>query len=301
MPTAQDWIQAARPRTLPLAVSGILMGNFLAAHQGYFDLLIGGLALLTAILLQVLSNFANDYGDSVHGADNEERYGPERMVLSGAISFAGMKKGVIVAGAAALLSGVATLIASIEVIGWPAAILLFALGIASIIAAYEYTASANPYGYEGYGDVSVFLFFGLLSVGGGYTLQVGQLELWTLLPAFSVGLFSAGVLNINNLRDYDTDAKSDKKTVPVRLGLRQAKVYHLWLISLGVGFSLWYAAYAYQEWWQYLFLPVLSIFALNGRDIWQGETAEDFAPKLKQLSLMTFIYTLVFGTSLILV
>jgi 1,4-dihydroxy-2-naphthoate octaprenyltransferase len=276
------------------------MGNFLAAHQGYFKPLTGGLALLTAVLLQILSNFANDYGDSVHGADNEERYGPERMVLSGAISFSGMKKGVLVAGSAAFLSGVATLAASIEVIGWQAAIVLFALGIASIIAAYEYTASSNPYGYEGYGDISVFLFFGLLSVGGGYTLQVGQLDLWTLLPAFSVGLFSAGVLNTNNLRDYHTDAKSDKKTVPVRLGLRQAKVYHLWLISLGAGFSLWYAIYAYQEWWQYPFLLVLGIFAINGRDIWKGETAGDFAPKLKQLSLMTFAYTLVFGISLVL-
>ncbi len=301
MATFQDWVQAARPRTLPLAVSGILMGNFLAAHQGLFKPLTGGLALLTAVLLQVLSNFANDYGDSVHGADNEKRFGPERMVLSGAISLAGMRKGVLVAGSAAFLSGIATLYTAIPVIGWPAAGLLFALGIASIIAAYEYTASENPYGYEGYGDVSVFLFFGLLSVGGGYTLQVGQFHLWTLLPAFSIGLFSAGVLNINNLRDYETDAESDKKTVPVRLGLHQAKVYHLWLLGLGVGFSVLYGIYAYEAWWQYLFLAVLGLFARNARDIWYGSKPGDFAPKLKQLSLMTFVYTLVFGISLVVV
>lgn len=297
----QEWIQAARPRTLPLAVSGILMGNFLAAHQGLFKPLTGLLSLLTAVLLQILSNFANDYGDSVHGADNEDRYGPARMVLSGAISFSGMKKGVIAAGSAAFTAGLATLYVSIEVIGWPAAALLFALGIASIIAAYEYTASANPYGYEGYGDVSVFLFFGLLSVGGAYTLQVGQFDLWTFLPAFSIGLFSAGVLNINNLRDYQTDAQSGKKTVPVRLGLQQAKVYHLWLISLGGGFTLLHGLYAYEVWWQYLFLLVLSLFAINGRDIWRGKSAADFAPKLKQLSLMTFAYTLIYGASLVLV
>ncbi len=301
MATAKDWVLAARPRTLPLAVSGILMGNFLAAHQGLFKPLIGGLALLTAVLLQVLSNFANDYGDSIHGADNEARYGPERVVMSGAISFAGMKQGVITAGLAALLSGIATLYVAIDVIGWPAALLLLALGIASIIAAYEYTASENPYGYQGYGDISVFLFFGLLSVGGGYTLQVGQLDLWTLLPAFSIGLFSAGVLNINNLRDYHSDSASDKKTMPVRMGLYQAKVYHLWLLSLGVGFSILYGLYAYDVWWQYLFLLVLGIFAINGRDIWQAHGPEDFAPKLKQLSLMTFAYTLVFGLSLVVV
>jgi 1,4-dihydroxy-2-naphthoate octaprenyltransferase len=301
MATPKDWVQAARPRTLPLAVSGILMGNFLAAHQGLFKPLTGGLALLTAVLLQVLSNFANDYGDSIHGADNENRYGPERVVMSGSISFAGMKRGVIAAGFAAFLSGMATLYVAIDVIGWPAALLLFALGIASIIAAYEYTASENPYGYEGYGDISVFLFFGLLSVGGGYTLQVGQLDLWTLLPAFSIGLFSTGVLNINNLRDYHSDAASDKKTMPVRMGLYQAKVYHLWLLGLAVGFSLLYGIYAYEVWWQYLFLVVLGIFAINGRDIWQGQGPEDFAPKLKQLSLMTFVYTLVFGASLVVV
>lgn len=299
MARLQNWVQAARPRTLPLAVSGILMGNFLAAQQGLFKPLIGGLALLTAVLLQVLSNFANDYGDSLHGADNEDRYGPERMVLSGAISLTGMRKGVLAAGSVSFLSGVATLYMAIGVIGWSAALLLFALGIASIIAAYEYTASENPYGYQGYGDVSVFLFFGLLAVSGGYTLQVGQLDLWTLLPAFSVGLFSAGVLNINNLRDYHTDAHTDKKTVPVRLGLRQAKVYHLWLLAMGVGFSLLYGLYSYDYWWQYLFLLVLALFSKNAFDIWQGKAPEDFAPKLKQLSLMTFVYTVVFGMSLV--
>ena len=296
----QGWIQAARPRTLPLAVSGILMGNFLAVAKSAFDPAVAVTTLLTAVLLQILSNLANDYGDSIHGADDENRMGPERMVATGEITTAQMKKGVITVGVLAFLSGVATLLLSMDVIGYKAAGLLFILGIFSIIAAYEYTASSNPYGYQGYGDVSVLLFFGLLSVGGGYTLQVGRFDIWVLLPAFAMGLFSAGVLNINNLRDFPTDKESNKKTLPVRLGLQQAKVYHLWLLALGAFFTIMYGVKVYDHWWQCLFLLVLLLFYFNGRAIWQGNHPEDFAPQLKRLSIFTFIYSLVFGVSLML-
>lgn len=296
----QAWIKAARLRTLPLAVSGILLGNFLAVEKGAFDPAVGGMALLTAVLLQVLSNFANDYGDSIHGADDENRMGPDRMVATGGITTNQMKKGVITVGILAFLSGVATLLLSIDMIGYKAAGLLLILGIFSIIAAYEYTASSNPYGYQGYGDVSVLLFFGLLSVGGGYTLQVGRFDIWVLLPAFAMGLFSAGVLNINNLRDLPADQESNKKTLPVRLGLQQAKGYHLWLLALGALFTVMYGVKVYDHWWQFLFLLVLLLFYSNGRAIRQGQNPEDFAPQLKRLSIFTFIYSLLFGVSLIL-
>ena len=300
MADIQAWIKAARPRTLPLAVSGILLGNFLALSKGYFDPAIGILTLVTAVLLQVLSNFANDYGDSIHGADNEHRFGPERMVLTGAISTGQMRKGVITTGSLAFITGIATLYFSIDIIGFKAAGLLLFLGIFAILAAYEYTASDTPYGYEGYGDISVFMFFGLLAVGGSYTLQVGQFNIWILLPAFSMGLFSTGVLNINNLRDLPTDYESDKKTVPVRLGMKQAKVYHAWLLALGCLFSIGYAVKTYQEWWQYLFLPVLLLFLLNGRAIRKGSQPQDFAPQLKKLSVFTLLYSVLFGVSLVL-
>ncbi len=301
MSNLKTWIKAARPRTLPLAVSGILLGNFLALEKGAFDLAVGVMALLTAVLLQILSNFANDYGDSMHGADNETRYGPERMVYSGALSISQIRKGVITTGVLAFLSGVATLYLSINVIGYKAAGLLFILGIFSIIAAYEYTASSNPYGYEGYGDVSVFIFFGLLAVGGAYSLQVGRFDMWVLLPAFAMGLFSTGVLNINNLRDFPTDQGSNKKTVPVRLGLKRAKVYHEWLLVLGALFTIMYAIRVYDVWWQYLFLLVLVLFGLNGIKIWKGQNPSDFAPQLKKLAIFTFLYSVVFGVSLVVV
>ncbi len=296
----QSWLKAARLRTLPLAVSGILLGNLLALQKQAFDPFVGGMAMLTAILLQILSNLANDYGDSIHGADNEARFGPERMVHSGAITTEQMRKGVIATGILAFLSGIATLYLSLDVIGYRAAGLLLLLGIFSIIAAYEYTASSKPYGYEGYGDVSVFIFFGLLSVGGAYSLQVGRFDIWVLLPAFAMGLFSTCVLNINNLRDFPSDQGSDKKTIPVRLGLRQAKIYHEWLLTLGALFSVAYAIKSYQAWWQYLFLLVLVLFYLNGRSIWKGQQPEDFAPHLKKLSLFTLLYSLMFGISLVL-
>jgi len=300
MANFQAWLKASRLRTLPLAVSGILLGNFLAVEKGAFDPAVGVMTLLTAVLLQVLSNFANDYGDSIHGADTDERLGPERMVATGEITTSQMKKGVITIGVLAFIAGVTTLILSLDVIGYKAAGLLFILGIVSIMAAYEYTASSNPYGYEGYGDVSVLIFFGLLSVGGAYSLQVGRFDIWVLLPAFAMGLFSTGVLNINNLRDLPTDQKTNKQTLPVRMGLQQAKVYHLWLLALGALFTIMYGIKVYDEWWQYLFLVVLLLFGVNARTIWKGHQPSDFAPCLKQLSLFTFFYSVLFGISIML-
>lgn len=296
----KSWLQASRPRTLPLALSGILLGNFLAYSRGHFDWGIAISATVTALLLQILSNFANDYGDSLHGADTDDRFGPQRMVGSGEISIKGMKKAVIITGALAFISGLLTLYFSLDVIGYPAAGLLLLLGIFSIIAAYNYTASEKPYGYQGYGDVSVFLFFGLLAVGGSYALQVGNLNIWVLLPAFSIGLFSTGVLNINNLRDLPTDEPSDKKTIPVRIGLRSAKIYHVLLLVLGSLFTLIYAARSYDDWHQWPFLLVLLPFLINGLKVWKGQNPEDFAPLLKQLAIGTLVYAVGFGIGTIL-
>jgi len=299
MTNAHSWLSAARLRTLPLAVSGIVLGNCLALEQNMFNPAVALMALLTAILLQVLSNLANDYGDTKHGADNADRFGPERMVSTGAITAKQMKKGVIVTGVAAFIAGVATLYLSIPVIGWKAAMLLLFLGIASIVAAYAYTASSKPYGYEGFGDVAVLFFFGLVSVGGSYALQTGAWDRAVLLPALSTGLFSTGVLNINNLRDQPSDAKSHKKTIPVRLGLKQARVYHEVLLGLGCAFTLLYAMSAYEHWWQYLFLLVFLLFVFNGISIWRASHPADFAQHLKKLAIYTFLYSIVFGLSLV--
>lgn len=298
-PVIASWLKAFRLQTLPLAAAGILMGNFLAFDSGKFDFLTGLFALLTALFLQILSNIANDYGDAVHEVDTGSRVGPERMVHSGQISMRQMKKAVFVFVLLSFISGLMTLMLSLKNTGWIPVTVLFVLGLAAIWAAYHYTASDNPYGYRGWGDLFVFVFFGVLAVCGPYYLQTGSFDGWVLLPAFSVGFFSVAVLNINNIRDLPTDKETNKRTIPVRLGLGKAKLYHLILLFLGVMASSVYAAFNFKEIWQFPFLAVLLLFYFNGRGIWKGNYPRDFAPFLKQMALFTLVYTLCFGMSLL--
>ncbi|MEY2636913.1 MAG: 1,4-dihydroxy-2-naphthoate octaprenyltransferase [Bacteroidota bacterium] len=212
------WVDAARPRTLPLAVGSILLGNFLAYAQGKFDLSIALLATLTTLLLQILSNFANDLGDFSNGVDNADRKVALRAVQTGKISQEEMKAAVILTAAFAFLSGLALLYlglkeAPLEV--WGA---FLGLGVASIAAAIAYTVGKRPYGYMGLGDLSVFLFFGLIGTAGTYYLQTFSLNLALFLPASGCGFLSVAVLNLNNLRDIENDIKTGKNSIPVRIG-----------------------------------------------------------------------------------
>ena len=205
----KSWISAFRLRTLPLALSSISMGGFLAASSGQFNGLIFFLCCLTTIFLQILSNLANDYGDSVNGADHSGRTGPERAVQSGVISARQMKNAVITFVLLCLLSGISLLLVSF---GWNWRILLlfFGLGILSIIAAVAYTIGKRPYGYAGLGDISVLIFFGLIGVMGSLYLFTKELSGLKILPALSCGFFSIAVLNINNIRDIESDRKAGK-------------------------------------------------------------------------------------------
>lgn len=294
-----SWIKALRLRTLPLAAAGIILGNFLAASRGRFDGLIFTTTLITALFLQILSNLANDYGDTKHGADTERRLGPERMVQAGHISPSTMKWAIGIFILLSLITGLLTLYLSLPQIGAGPALFLLATGLGAIGAAYAYTASDKPYGYQGFGDVAVFIFFGLVAVKGAYFLQTGYWDLWVWMPAASIGLFATGVLNINNLRDFDTDQEAGKNTIPVRLGKHQAKVYHLWLLSFGCLLTLAYGIRFYEAFWQYGFLLILALFYVHGNRVWNSYTPSDFAPLLKQLSLVTLAYAMFFGISLI--
>lgn len=289
------WISAFRPRTLPLALASILTGGFLAKAAGYFNGPVVALAALTTILLQVLSNLANDYGDSQNGADSIHRQGPQRAVQSGAISPAQMKRGMWICGLLALGSGLALLWVALGLAKLGLALGFLALGLAAIWAAIHYTAGSNPYGYAGLGDLSVFTFFGIVGVCGTYFLQTLTLPPVVLLPAAALGSFATAVLNVNNIRDIASDELAGKITIPVRLGAVQARRYHSLLLLFGLGCAALYVTLTYHSGWQWLFVGAVPLLAFNGLQVWQRQESMRLDPLLKQMALSTLVFTVLFG------
>ncbi len=287
------WISAFRLRTLPLALACIGMGGFLAAAQGAFRTDIFLLCALTTIFLQVLSNLANDYGDSIHGADHDERIGPSRAVQTGAISATQMRNALIVFVALCLISGVSLLILSFG-FNWNAFLFFFGLGLMSILAAIAYTVGKKPYGYSGLGDLSVLIFFGLVGVMGSVYLFTQQINVLQVLPALSCGFFSIGVLNINNIRDIESDRKAGKFSIPVRIGKLKAVTYHWILLFSGLTTAFVYTIITYSSPWQFLFLLCVPMFMFNGRAV-QQKADHELDPYLKQMALSTLAFVLLFG------
>src|SRR5690349_9049401 len=222
------------------------MGGFLAAAANAFRIDIFLLCIVTTIFLQVLSNLANDYGDSVHGADSAERKGPSRAVQSGAISAQQMKTAVVIFVLLCLVSGISLLLVSFG-LDWNAILFFFGLGVLSILAAIAYTIGKKPYGYAGLGDFSVLIFFGLVGVMGSNYLFTKQLNWIQILPALSCGFFSMGVLNINNIRDIESDRNAGKYSIPVRIGRERAIQYHWFLLSGGMIAVIAFIALTYQS------------------------------------------------------
>lgn len=227
------WISAARLRTLPLAIAVIGMGNFLHIGHPEFRMVVFFLSIVTTVFLQVLSNFANDLGDSTHGADNPERRGPVRMVQQGSISRKAMQQAVILMAVLSLISGILLLVIAFRG-KFIQSIPLFSAGLIAIAAAWFYTNGKKPYGYLALGDPVVFTFFGLLAVLGSAWLQVQTFLPGFLLPAISAGFWSVAVLNLNNMRDIKSDQKAGKTTIPILLGIHNARLYHLFLILGGI-------------------------------------------------------------------
>ena len=293
-PTVKDWIVAFRLRTLPLSLSCILMGSFLAYSKGVFDSIIFSLAMLTTVLLQILSNLANDYGDSQHGADSKIRQGPSRSVQAGLITGRQMKNAVKLFSALSFIAGVSLLMFSFK--DQIVFLLVFlGLGLLAIWAAITYTAGKTPYGYKGFGDISVFLFFGLLGVGGTFFLYAKQFDWQMLLPAASCGLFSAGVLNINNIRDIESDREAGKISIPVRIGRQNAIIYHWILLITGMCTSALYVALNSTSFYNWLFLLVVPLLIINLRAVTLKHEAMELDPFLKQLALSTLIFVILFG------
>ena len=227
----KNWIHAARLRTLPLSISGILLGSLIALSEGYWNWTIFILAFLTTLFLQVLSNYANDYGDGIRGTD-AERIGERRVVASGDISPKQMKNAIVLFSVLSALTAFLLIFISFkENFLW--ALLFIFLTFACVWAAIKYTVGKNAYGYAGMGDVFVFIFFGIISVWGSYTLyQHQEFDFIIFIPAVAIGLLSSAVLNLNNMRDMETDKRSGKNTLPLRIGFKNAKIYQTLLILL---------------------------------------------------------------------
>jgi 1,4-dihydroxy-2-naphthoate polyprenyltransferase len=296
--TTKSWIGAFRLRTLPLALSCIGMGGFLAAAAGRFNGLIFFLCCLTTIFLQVLSNLANDYGDTINGADHEGRSGPKRAVQSGAISARQMKNAVILFVFLCLVSGISLLLVSFGW-NWRAIIFFFGLGLLSIVAAIAYTVGKKPYGYMGMGDISVLLFFGLVGVMGSFYLITHEFSAYAIFPALSCGLFSIAVLNINNIRDIESDRQAGKFSIPVRIGKKNASRYHWFLLSGGFAAALVYVILTYQSPFQFLFVLTLPLFLRNGIAV-SGKPSGELDPYLKQMALSTLLFVVLFGIGFLL-
>jgi len=300
MASVKSWIKAARLRTLPLAMSGILMGSALAYFDGGFQTKITGLAIVTALFIQIFSNFANDYGDSQKGTDNQHRVGPKRTVQSGEISPNEMKVGMVTLILLSLVAGIWLVAEGTKELDRTTFLLFLAFGIVALIAAYRYTAGSNPYGYAGFGDIAVFLFFGLLPVVGTYFLNTHMINPGIFLPAVSIGLFSTGVLNLNNMRDIENDRNSGKKTVVVRMGSDKSRLYHTSLIIFGWLSVLLFVALRFESIYQILFLLTIPLFIRDLVKINQIQEPHQLDPFLKKLSIATLLFTLLFGIGIIL-
>ena len=288
------WVQAARLRTLPLSLSGIIVGTALARKHGYFEVGIFVLALLTTIGFQVTSNFANDYGDGVKGTDNADRIGPSRALQSGLLSRPVLKKGIIVSSIISMLFALGLIYRAFGTEDLMYVLLFFLLGTLSIWAALKYTIGSNAYGYMGLGDVFVFLFFGLLGVLGSMFLYTKSLDWMALLPAVAIGFLCVGVLNLNNLRDVISDQKSGKNTLVVKMGFANGKRYHSALIITAF---LCFLGYIFLEgislFNAYFLLAFLPIF-IHLITVIRTHEPRELDGELKKLALSTFALAIMF-------
>ncbi|PZD77243.1 1,4-dihydroxy-2-naphthoate octaprenyltransferase [Mesonia sp. K7] len=289
----KNWVSAARLRTLPLSVSGIIMGTALADLAGFFDIGIFILALLTTLSLQVLSNFANDYGDGIKGTDNEHRVGPKRALQSGAISNKQMKKGIVINSIICLCLAALLIYFSFTKEQLVFVFFFLVLGVLAVVAAIKYTVGKSAYGYAGLGDVFVFIFFGLVSVLGVKFLYHQDFSWFAVLPATTIGLLSTAVLNLNNIRDIENDRFSNKNTLVVKIGAEKALKYHFGIIIT-----------AFISFLIYLFLlkhPILfsSLIAFvpvffHIKKVVNFTNPKQFDAELKVIALSTFLLSLLF-------
>jgi 1,4-dihydroxy-2-naphthoate octaprenyltransferase len=304
----KHWIQAARLRTLPLSVSGIIVGSMYAlAHPTdtvltpteVFNWKIFGFAILTTLGLQVLSNFANDYGDGVKGTDNKDRVGPQRAIQSGVITPQAMKRAIIITSALTLLSAIILIFYAFRYTNLGLSLFYLGLGILAIASAIRYTVGNTAYGYRGYGDVFVFVFFGLVSTLGVNFLYSKQLDFDLFLPAIAIGLLSVAVLNLNNMRDEESDRKVNKNTIVVKIGGANAKKYHYFLIITAMILVILFAIIDDFHFDQYLFVLAYIPLIKHLITVYKNDNPKALDPELKKVALSTFALSVLLALCMI--
>ncbi len=282
-----------RLRTLPLSTGGVLLGILLAAADFKVSLPVAVLTVVTTVCLQILSNLSNELGDVLHGTDTADRVGPTYGLNGGELTIPGMKRLVGLFVVLCIVSGTAMTWLSFGTLLDLTPIMVLLLGAAAIGGAMRYTLGRNPYGYRGLGDLYVFLFFGIVAVTGAYFVASHVLYWRLLLPAASVGFLSIGVLNVNNIRDMETDAGT-RVTVAIRLGEKRAKIYQTVLVVLGWVCMVAYCLLRIFDPWHYLFVLTLPLFILHLRGVWK-RSGRDLDPMLPLLVLSTFLFCLLAG------
>jgi 1,4-dihydroxy-2-naphthoate octaprenyltransferase len=291
-PRWQIWVEAARPRTLPAAVAPVVVGSGLAVRDGVFDAAAAALCLAFALLIQIGTNFANDYFDFMRGADTPQRVGPRRAVAAGLVRPGTMKRATAVIFATAFLVG-------LSLIRWGGPWLLV-VGISSIVCGIAYTGGPWPLAYHGLGDIFVFVFFGLVAVGVTYFVQAGQFTLEAFLVAAPVGLLASNILLVNNYRDVETDARAGKRTLVVQLGRRAARCQ--FAVSLAVAFvvpvvmSTWRGGTA----WQLLPLLLVPVGRRHYRRLTDAKTPSELIALLGDTGKFLAAYALLLAAGLVL-
>jgi 1,4-dihydroxy-2-naphthoate octaprenyltransferase len=304
----KHWIQAARLRTLPLSVSGIIVGSIYALANptdailtptDVFNWRIFAFAILTTLGLQILSNFANDYGDGMKGTDNADRVGPKRAIQSGVISPEAMKRAIIITAILTLISSILLIYVAFKETNLVYSLFYLVLGILAIVSAIRYTVGNTAYGYRGYGDLFVFVFFGLVSTLGVNFLYSKQIDFDLFLPAIAIGLLSVGVLNLNNMRDEASDKKSNKNTIVVKIGGEKAKIYHYILIASAMVLVLVFAIISNFRFDQYLFLLAYVPLTKHLVTVYKNQEPKALDPELKKLALSTFVLSILLGLCMV--
>ncbi len=294
MSTTKIWLKAARLRTLPLAAGGILLGSFLAAYEYSFSWPVFLLAFFTAFLLQILSNLANDYGDYQKGTDQAAER-TDRALASGAISLLAMKNALWIVGLATLFCGLGLLFAAFQKLNLKF-LVWFIIGLAAIAAAMKYTVGKSAYGYRGFGDLFVLLFFGPVAVGGTYILMTGQLPDTIWMPSIGFGLLCVAVLNINNLRDIESDKAAGKKTIVVQLGFKRAIWYQYVLINLAMVLFLLFSRVTHSSYDYLLPFFIGSVYDIITHKLSkEPEGREPYNKALKQVSLLNLLFVILLG------
>lgn len=288
------WASAARLRTLPLSVSGILVGSGYAVFYNSFDWLIFSLAIVTTLLLQILSNFANDYGDGIKGTDNNERLGPERAFQSGKITKKDFKTGLVITSILSFISAASLILVAFEFKYAMMSFIFLILGLIAIWAAIKYTVGDSAYGYRGMGDLFVFLFFGLVSVCGSYVLFTKTIDWQIVLAGVGIGLLSTAVLNLNNMRDYFSDRNVGKNTFVVFIGQKVSRYYHFFLIVFGVMMLVVFYISAGFSKWTYLSIITALILSNHLVFVFKNQNPQDLDQELKKVALSTFGIALIF-------